>query len=254
MAEVIVDVQSGEEQVVRVAGGIDFSNSAKLLDALSCAIDDGRKVVIDLSLAETLDSDAIVGLLQAYRRARAEGVEIGLAAASDGVTRILQMSGLASTFGLVPLKLEKGTWLGDRSELRRQDWQITESVVLAERELTVALRDLAVTAAHEAGLDEASVGDVQLAVTEALANALCHGSPSQKKSRIRLRCLACARAFVAEVSDEGGGVSAEALQLADTSGGEAGLGLRLIQQAMDEVEFLHSERGGQVRMLKWIRP
>ncbi|MBI2843285.1 MAG: ATP-binding protein [Armatimonadetes bacterium] len=252
MNEATIDLELGREQVIKVKGNLDFCNTGEFSEALSRAVSGGRRTVIDLSGADMLDSGAIACLVAAHNKADDAGASIVLTGVSESVRRVLHMSGLASTFGLTLVEPEKKKSCYDRSELRRQDWRITESVVLAEEELVLALRDMAVAAAREAGLSGESVVDVRLAATEALANALLHGSPNGQKSKIGLRCLACPRAFVMEVSDEGAGLDEDAAAQGEPRARE-GIGLRLIRQSMDEVEFLKDERGGRVRMLKWIR-
>lgn len=252
MDESVVDIDHGVERVIRVRGSIDWSNSDDLSVALARAVDAGKRVTVDLSQTDMLDSSAIASLLAGYCLARDSGVEMSLAATNEKVVRVLQMSGFASTFGLSPLKLAKEREPPDKAALRRADWQITESAILAEPELLEALRDLAASAAYEVGLDDISVQDVLLAVTEALANAFIHGSPSPGSSKISLRCLACSYAFVVEIADEGPGVDPAVLEASTDASPSAGVGLRLMKAAMDDVEFFRTERGSYVRMLKWL--
>jgi len=253
MTDSSIDVEFGDEQIVRVVGCVELSNREEFAAALASALETGGKVVVDLSRADSLDSGALSCLFHTHRQARDAGAEIALAGASSRIRRILQMSGLGPALGLALVEI-RGGQPDVGPDLRGQDWQITESVVLAEPELLPPLRDQAVHAAREAGLAPESVADVQLAVTEALENALVHGSPAGAQSKIRLRCLACPRAYVVEVVDEGPGVSAEAAQRSNASDDGSALGLRLMQSAMDVVEFFQDERGGRVRMLKWVRP
>ena len=250
--ESIINLEIGDEQIVRVRGNIDFSNSGDFCTALVRAIEKGPKVVVDLSHAESLDSSAIVGLHSAFMQAKENGISLSLPSASESVIRILQMSGLASTFGLALVRLQTDRQpVGDR-DMHRQDWRIMESVILSDTDLIASLRDMAITAAQEAGLDAEAVNDVRVSVTEALANALRHGSPEPGKSKITLRCLSCPKAMVVEVLDEGMGVNDEVVANIGSSPMEGGLGLRLMMAAMDEVEFSLNELGGRVRMLKWI--
>lgn len=249
-SSIVVDL--GDERIISVTGNVDFSNSAELSEVLLRAIGDGRRVVVDLSRVGMLDSSAVACLLTAYGMARDSGLEFALAAASDNVARILYMSGCGGIFALAPVMWQSAPATGDTAVLRRQDWRITESVILAEQELIIPLRDLAVEAAREAEMDEESVADIQLALTEALANAFEHGSPEPGRSKIKLRCLTCGCAFVAEVTDEGSGVDAEILAGTREMAAGNSLGLKLMQRAMDEVEFTRSEQGNCVRLLKWI--
>lgn len=253
VTESVVELQLGDEQVITVKGDVDVSNADEFSRALSRATERGGRVIVDLSMSGLLNSGAISNLVWARQRAENAGCDLILTGLSEDTKRVLQMSGLGPGFGLTLVKMGPDELARDRSELRRQDWRITESVILAEAALIAPLRVMAVAAAREAGLGAESIGDVRLAVTEALENALKHGSPRLGTSKIGLRCMACACAFVVEVTDEGPGVSAENLRSLEASGCDAGLGLRLMEKATDELEFLHDEHGGRVRMLKWIR-
>jgi anti-anti-sigma factor len=234
------EMDSEDIEIVKFSGATDFLNEEEFRAALERAIDGCRGMSIDLSDTKSLDSSALSGLLGAYTHAGESGVEVKLESLSDHLTRIMQASGMAQSFGLAPLRMSEARPIPDKSELRRQQWKITESVILAEPELTATLRDMAVAAALETGMDEESVLDVRLAAGEALADALGRSSTGPE-SRITLRCMACEKAFVMEVIDNGA---------SETS--DDGLGMKLIKAAMDEVDVSNVNRGYCVRMLKWL--
>lgn len=238
----------GDARVLRVVGDVDFSHAERLEFALEEAILDGCGLIVDLSEAGLLDSQMLSALLSGWSKAKDLGTQITLGRVNEHLTRVLQMSGVATEFGLAPLHLTDYRPAPDRSVLNKQNWSIVESVVLAEKELTSALRDLAVESAFEAGLSVAEVRDIRLAVGEALVNAFTHGSEGPE-SKIWLRCMSCTHAFVAEVVDSGiRGAPAPSF----TSAGSTGLGLRLMRAAVDEVELFPSPTGTRVRMLKWV--
>jgi anti-anti-sigma factor len=249
MTERTINLETGAQQVVRVCGCVDLTNSHEFRSAIETALQNGPQVVIDVSQADMLDSSAISTLGKAYKRAKDIGVNLSLTVSNNLTMRILQLSGLASAFGLCVLKSDVDDDLPiDNPDLRRQDWRITESVAIAEREMVVPLRDVAIMAAREIGMSPESIADIKVALTEALANALFHGSPNPGKSRIGMRCLSCTEAFVLEVTDEGKGIDAD-----EVAANQTGFGTKLMKAVMDEVEFLRTERGGRVRMIKWIR-
>jgi len=103
------------------------------------------------------------------------------------------------------------------------------------------------------GLSETDVGDVKLAVGEALANALKHGH-QPGRDKIRLRCMSCDSALVVEVTDQGPGFDPDEIALPDHDELRVGgLGIHLMRSTMDEVEFLFDSEGSRVRMVKWKR-
>lgn len=249
--ESIVVSNLENEQVIRAEGTIDFTNSNRFVTALSRAVLDSERVKVDLSLVDIIDSTAIIGLTKSLRQASSYDGRLSIAGVSSNVSKILWMSGLGGMLGVKSVEHASDTKV--KPDLRRQDWRIGETMVIAEWQMLEYLRDFAVSSACDARLDEVSVIDVQLAVAEALTNAFHYGSPIKGKNKIGVQCMSCAKAFVIEVTDEGIGVSADTLQRANESRDESGVGLRLIQGAMDDVQFLPKETGGMVRMVKWIR-
>lgn len=240
-----VDLELGQEQIVRVKGDVDFLNSPEFSTVMSRAIEKGPKVVVDLSQAELLDSSALMALSEAVNQAHKTNVKITLSGVSDGILRALQITGLASSLGLAMVKSERHKPHKDQPDLKRQDWRITESVILAEPEMIFHLRDLGVSAAQESGFGPKSIADIRLALTEALAHALRHTTSSEgSPNRICLRCMCCPSAFVIEITGSGD---------CDKTDGAATLGFKMINALMDEVSAVPDEQGGRLRLLKWIR-
>ncbi len=242
----LVSVRDGN--ILKISGNVDFMSSDKFVEMLAGMIDEERAVTIDLSEVDLIDSRGLSGLVAAYMQARDSGVDIRLSGASDSLSHVLRLSGLAPVFGLAPAVVGIPRQCPDRSTLRRQEWRMTESVTLAEPELVAVLRDMAIEAARETGFDADALLDVRLAAGEALVNALRHGSKSPR-SRIRLRCMSCPLALVIEVMDEGSGTGSQ--PNGDAPAGSCGLGTKLIKATMDEVEYPQTKSGFSVRMLKW---
>jgi anti-anti-sigma factor len=235
-----------EGDVVKVCGNVEFPNGGEFGEAIARAIDERPVVSIDLSQVESIDSRGLAGLVATYLRARDSGVDIRLADVSQPMTRILQLSGLAPVFGIAPAVIENPGPVPDHTALRRQEWKISESVALAEPELVVELRNMAVEEAVISGFEGDALLDIRLACGEALVNALRHGT-SSPGSKIRLRCTSCQKAFVIEVTNS----CSESAEEPGFDEESSGLGLKLMKSAMDDVEFTHTESGVRVRMLKW---
>jgi serine/threonine-protein kinase RsbW len=93
---------------------------------------------------------------------------------------------------------------------------------------------------------------VELALREALCNAMLHGNRLQARKLVHIRCCCEYRKGVyIVISDHGEGFDAKALPdplAVENLESEHGRGIHLMKLAMDEVSF---ERGGtEVRMLK----
>ncbi len=118
------------------------------------------------------------------------------------------------------------------------------SVQCARQAVRDALRDLP---------DQAQVDLIELAIGEACANAVEHGSPLGERNEFTLRCLACDDTdLVFEVEDEGREFSPADLPLARTPDlcSEGGRGLFLMKQIMDRVAVQKTAHGLSVRMTK----
>lgn len=87
--------QSDEGAQVRVAlqGELDLSNAALLETALADAIETGKKVLIDLTRLEFLDSTGLSLIVRTLGRQDAERFSF-LPSKSSGVCRLLSLTGL----------------------------------------------------------------------------------------------------------------------------------------------------------------
>jgi serine/threonine-protein kinase RsbW len=105
-------------------------------------------------------------------------------------------------------------------------------------------RRAAVSVAGDAGASEARCGDVALAVSEALSNAVLHAFVDGVPGTVTMTCHASDGRLVIEVCDDGTGMRPRP----DSPG--LGLGLPLIANCADkvDVEDAPSGRGTLVRM------
>ena len=242
------------DPTVFIEGDFDFAIAPGFDRAASAMLSKHQSLVVDLSQTSFIDSSGVAALLSAHRLASEHGKTWELRGACDFVRKSLQISGFAGLFGIEPFALVDVSGKPIAEEIpTRTDWRISEAVVVGRPLLVAELRQTAVEAAVEAGLLPRDVHDVKLAVGEALVNAMRHGA-RPGRDRIRLRCLACSCAFIVEVIDQGTGFDPkEVAARTVTIPQEGGLGIHLMRSTMDEVEFSVDDRGGKVRMLKWIR-
>jgi serine/threonine-protein kinase RsbW len=139
------------------------------------------------------------------------------------------------------------------------------------------LRQFAVCLARNAGFDEVQVGEIEMAVDEACANVIRHAykhlgvSPDlggetasnddsvQEKCTIRLRASIKTDRLVLSVVDQGIGLyrmppGVESVQEYQERGGSGGLGIYIIRQYMDEIEYHYPPESGTVlTMVKYLR-
>jgi anti-sigma regulatory factor (Ser/Thr protein kinase) len=124
-----------------------------------------------------------------------------------------------------------------------------EHSILADLRLLKEARDFAERAAEEFGLDGAACYDVKLAMSEAVTNAIQHGS-SSPSDPIKIGIVAEGRALVFEVLDTG------RFRPRVTRRGElteSGRGLEFMRVLMDEVDLRPGSSGTLMRFAK-LRP
>jgi anti-sigma regulatory factor (Ser/Thr protein kinase) len=107
-------------------------------------------------------------------------------------------------------------------------------------------RDWAQQAAADAGLDEPDCFQVRLAMSEAVANAIQHGS-SEQSDCIRIQASQRNGSLVFEISDTGRFVAPVAHS---THEDESGRGLEVLAMIMDEVQMTSAGDGSVLRFAK----
>ena len=116
----------------------------------------------------------------------------------------------------------------------------------AKPERLAEAREWAERAAEEAGLDEPDCYQVKLAISEAVANAIKHGSPSAGDC-IRIAAFESDGSLVFEVRDKGTFVAPMSRA---TTEDESGRGLELVTLMMDEVHISSTGEGSLLRLAK----
>jgi anti-sigma B factor antagonist len=90
----------GDEVLLSVAGELDMSSAPRLGSAVAQAatLDPIRRVVLDLSGTDFIDSSGLRAMLSAREQFEARGCEFTLRAPSPAVTRLLEITALADHF------------------------------------------------------------------------------------------------------------------------------------------------------------
>jgi serine/threonine-protein kinase RsbW len=113
--------------------------------------------------------------------------------------------------------------------------------------------------AQLAGLSEDQVFDIQMAVDEACTNAMEHAYDGQPDGQVRVCCYVERDEFVVRVTDYGRSFDPATIAPPDLSvpleeRQIGGLGLFLMKQLMDRVEYRADEKvGNQMVMRKRVR-
>ena len=107
------------------------------------------------------------------------------------------------------------------------------------------VRELAV----RAGLGGLDLADVEIAVGEAVTNAILYGSPTAT-SRIVIVSGRADGTFFIEVRDQGHGFDPASLHEEDNHDALGGRGIRLMRALMDQVDLHYSGAGMIARLCK----
>jgi anti-sigma regulatory factor (Ser/Thr protein kinase) len=126
------------------------------------------------------------------------------------------------------------------------DFQPREHAIQADLQRLKEARDFAERAAADFGFDGSACYDVKLAMSEAVTNAIQHGS-SSPEDPITIAVLAEGPALVFEVADSG--------RFLPRAGhgdelSESGRGLEFIRVLMDEVDLRPGDDGTLMRFVK----
>ena len=127
------------------------------------------------------------------------------------------------------------------------EFQPREHSIQADLGLLKEARDFAERAAADFGLDGPAQYDVKLAMSEAVTNAIQHGS-SSPKDPIRILVLAEGPRLVFEVLDTGRFVPRVSRRGGELS--ESGRGLEFMRVLMDEVDLRPGAGGTLMRFAK----
>lgn len=113
--------------------------------------------------------------------------------------------------------------------------------------------------AYSMGFSNDRISDLQTAVSEACTNAIEHGNRLHAATRVEVVLTVGEDSLEVDVMDKGrGSKRMHEAPRRDIDNppvdGHAGLGLFLIKQLVDEVEFSSKPQGGQVRMVIYLEP
>src|SRR5919112_748103 len=128
-------------------------------------------------------------------------------------------------------------------------FQPREHSMEADLGLLKEARDFAARAAQDFGLNQGACYDVKVAMSEAVTNAIQHGS-SSSKDPIRIAIMAEGPALVFEVLDTGRFIP-RVMRRGELS--ESGRGLEFMRVLMDEVDLRPGRAGTLMRFAK-LRP
>jgi serine/threonine-protein kinase RsbW len=105
-------------------------------------------------------------------------------------------------------------------------------------------------------LDDETLGDLKLAVTEACSNSVRHAYRDGREGAVQVIYELHPDRLVVEVCDDGDGFTVDpSLSVGDNSLAEGGLGIAIIRELADELELGPGEsgKGSRLRFVKFIQ-
>lgn len=107
--------------------------------------------------------------------------------------------------------------------------------------------------AADAGMAADALNDLEVAVGEAVTNAILYGSPSAA-SRVFIACRVEADLLEVEVRDQGSGFDPTTIRDDMSQNALGGRGLLLMRALMDDVRFQHDAYGTRVLLARRLFP
>lgn len=127
--------------------------------------------------------------------------------------------------------------------------KITRRMDITSRGRNLAkVREFIEQLAVDCGFAESEVFEIKVAVGEACANAIEHGSPAGGTSNVSVNCVFSGKCLDIEVTDEG--VFKPRFPAFDSQLNYRGRGIPFMLALMDEVEIKESDEGTTVRLVK----
>ena len=105
--------------------------------------------------------------------------------------------------------------------------------------------------AVRAGFTDLDLADIEIAVGEAVTNAILYGSP-HSASHVQIVCGLSENAFFIEVHDQGHGFDPAHVRQEEDYDALGGRGIRLMRALMDEVDLHYGGDGMVARLSKAV--
>jgi len=238
----------GEVCVIH-CGGVDGEQLAGDLpgEVKRCMNAGATAVVVDLDPWEPLDQDGLEALTAAATTFAGEGGELVVAVEDVEARETLAGAGLMRSVPPVP-----GPSGGEPSaQAPAADlplWEHEFTFPATARRLRAARRRVAAYA-EVAGLGGPALFELSVAVAEALANAVVHGSPRGADDDVRVRFFCYEDEVAVEVVDGGDGIAASPICSPATSE-TSGRGIHFMRALTDAVQYTCGPLGTHVLLVK----
>lgn len=242
--------------VVELEGELDLEMVGLVKPRITSMLEGGcSSFVLDMSRVKYADSSALGLIVWLNDRVEPLAGRIVAAGADHNVARILELSGLLSVASSISAAETAEDALAALSLGAVESdpvWSQTFSAPALVSELT-ALRGRVVELAAPLGLSGQALFDLKVAVGEALANAVRHGSPQGEDDTIEVTVTAFPDRVAVDVADRGTGFDG-VLECGTELYSPCGRGVMFMRALTDSAEFRSRTGGGTlVRLVKHLR-
>lgn len=90
--------EEGGTLIAVFSGEVDLEHSPTARQVLLECVGQGKKVLVDLSAVEYIDSSGVASLVEAFQRARKAGNEFALVSVNAAARRVLELARLDKVF------------------------------------------------------------------------------------------------------------------------------------------------------------
>jgi len=232
--------------VVHVEGDMDAALVPELRALIDGEVAAGCSIVVlDLASVEYADSSALGLIVWLDQRLSPLGGKLVLAGADRNVSRVLELSGLVglapsiSLAGDAAMALEGLELPATRSEPLWETRFTVPALVENMSEARVRVCELVAPLS----LADPAMFDLKVAVGEALANAVRHGSPGGADDTVSVTVSAFPDRVVVAIADSGAGFDGDPAS-GDDVYASGGRGVMFMRALMDRVEFVRAQDGG----------
>jgi stage II sporulation protein AB (anti-sigma F factor) len=238
----------GEVCVIRCGGVAGGRRAVDLPGHVDRCLGTGASaIVVDLDPWEPIDDLGLSAVRDAARAFESAGGELVVAVEEPEARQALAGAGLMREVPSAP-----GSPGGDvETPLRTPDhprWEHEFAFPATTRQLRAARRRVAAFA-EVAGLDGPELFELNVAVAEALANAVVHGSPHGVDDDVRVRFFCYEDEVAVEVVDGGQGIAATPI-CAPPDVALSGRGIHFMRALADAVQFTCGPLGTRVLLVK----
>jgi anti-sigma regulatory factor (Ser/Thr protein kinase) len=230
-------------------GGVDGSHLAEDLpsEVGRCLGSGVSAAVVDLDPWEPLDVSGMTALRGAALEFERAGAALVVAVEEPEARAELAGAGLMRAVPPAPGP-PGGDVTAPVSAAGRPRWEHEFTFPATIRQLRAARRRVAAFA-EVAGLEETSLFELNVAVAEALANAVVHGSPRGADDDVHVRFFCYEDEVAVEVVDGGDGMDATPI-CAPPAAATSGRGIHFMRALTDAVHYTCGPRGTRVLLVK----